>query len=135
MIARRGLRVAAVAAAVALAAGCGRDGTATVRGSVRLAGQPVANGSILFVPVDGMTPTAGAVIRNGEYSTRVPIARMRVEVRASKVVGKQKEFDLPDSPMTDILVETIPAKYNQKSQQVIDVVSGTNEFSLDIPAE
>ena len=45
--------------------------------TVEMDGNPVEAGTIMFVPVDGQTPTAGGEIKNGRYSVRVPIAEMK----------------------------------------------------------
>ena len=56
-------------------------------------GQPMAEGSISFLPTEGATgPSAGGIIRDGEY--RIPAAtgpvvgRSRVEIRGFRQTGK-----------------------------------------------
>jgi len=45
--------------------GCG--GSTGVSGSVSYDGQPVENGSITFVPADGLGPSSGSTISGGRY--------------------------------------------------------------------
>jgi hypothetical protein len=52
------------------AAGCGSSGPsrAPVRGQVRVAGQPLKRGRILFAPLaPNVGPTASAVVVDGQY--------------------------------------------------------------------
>jgi len=46
-------------------AGCG--GSTAVSGSVSYEGEPVENGSITFVPADGIGPSSGSTITGGRY--------------------------------------------------------------------
>jgi hypothetical protein len=109
---------------VASLAGCGdSDGAEkhTISGTVTLDGEPVENGTITFVPADGVGPTAGAPIENGQYTAEVPPGSKKVEIRAAKVVGQRKLYDTPDSPTGDVVEELIPEKYNAKTTLTADV--------------
>jgi hypothetical protein len=44
-------------------AGCGGPPQARVRGRVTLDGEPLAHGTIAFLPADGKGPTAGGIVR------------------------------------------------------------------------
>jgi hypothetical protein len=114
-------------------AGCSRgDGLATVRGSVTCDGQPVAQGSIQFTPVDGNAPTAAIPIQDGNYDLRVAPTKMRVEIHGYKKVGmKSLTANDPKSPQVDDLREYIPEKYNAQSELTADIHSGENK--LDFP--
>ena len=99
--------------------------TATVSGEVTLDGQPLKEGRVQFIPVDGDTGTAGAIIEGGKFRVDVPITKMRVQINANKVIGKRKAYeDSPNSPVVDIVQELIPARYNSASTEVLDVQSG-----------
>lgn len=52
---------------VLIAAG-GCEHPTGVQGSVTLNGQPIKKGAIAFRPTDGMGPSAGGMIENGEYT-------------------------------------------------------------------
>lgn len=106
--------------------GCdGKPGMATVAGTVTLDGKPVPVGSILFVPVDGQSPTAGGSIQNGRYSVQVPLGRMKVSLSVPKVVGKKKIYPTPNSPEMPITEEALPAKYNEQTDLQVDVNART----------
>ena len=43
---------------------------------------------------------------------------------ASKVIGKKKMYDTPDSPSVDEVKELLPDKYNAQSQYKLTVKGG-----------
>lgn len=115
------------------ATGCGDGGnTALVTGTVTLDGQPVQAGMLLFVPIDGQSPTAGGEIKDGYYSARVPITTMRVSISAPRVVGTKKIYDTPDSPEMPITEEALPARYNEETELKIEVKRGTNQRDFEL---
>lgn len=114
--------------ALALSPGCSTGPpTGTVTGEVTFDGQPLKEGRIAFLPVDGQSPTAGTTIRDGKFETQVPVTKMRVEINANKVIGKRKAYDTPQSPVVDEVVELIPARYNTESELTLDVKRGSQK--------
>jgi len=115
--------------------GCGDDqGLATVKGKVTLNGEPIAKGNIEFIPQDGQTPTAGALIQEGQFTARVPPGVKKVVIHAPKVVGETKLYDTPDSP-TRKIVEDQLEKFNKEKEMTLDVKPGQNppvEYTLTI---
>jgi hypothetical protein len=116
----------------AVVVGCNNDNMADVTGTVAVDGKPVAKGSIGFIPADGKAQTAGAEIKDGKYSARVPIGNSKIEIRVPKVVGKKKLYDTPDSPVQDLMAETLPEKYNEKTELTFEVKPGTNEKNWEL---
>lgn len=110
-----GILAAAVLAAAA-AAGCGGSDTVTVSGVVKLDDQPIKDGVINFLPANGQGQTASSVIKDGAFKATMKPGEMKVEVSASKVVGKKKMYDTGDSPVVDVTEEIVPAKYNTKTE-------------------
>lgn len=77
----------ALAALASVLAGCGAANPVT--GAVTYDGQPVAKGSITFVPADGKGPSSGGAIENGRYSIEdVPPGEKIVQI-----------VELPDVPV------------------------------------
>jgi hypothetical protein len=115
-----------------LFAGCGpSDGMVQVSGTVSLDGQPLDKGAITFTPTDGKSPTAGATIEAGKYTTRVPKGTSKVSITSPKEVGKRKLYNTPDSPETPIIEERIPAKYNQTTELTREINGdATLDFEL-----
>ena len=105
-----------------------------VQGTVTVNGQPLVEGAVRFIPVNGDTPATGGTIRDGKFRVQVPVARQRVEI-VSNVVDKEKT---PPNPTNDQIVmkELVPKRYNgPKSELSIDVVKGLNktEYKLTNP--
>lgn len=120
--------------------GCGppKPELSEVFGKVTFDGDPVEEGSIAFVPVEGTTgPTAGGVITAGSYDVteRGPApGKYRVEIRASRKTGRQIEAGTPSPPgtMVDEIEHYIPAKYNTSSELTVDITTGRNEHNFPL---
>ncbi len=126
---------AAAALAAVVVAGCGGPPRAQVRGKVTVDGKPLANGSIEFFPADGKGQTAGVAIQNGEYQVETSPGEMKVSINGTEVVGKQKAYDTPDSPMIDIVRNAVPARYNAQSELRKTLNAGPNEVNFDLTGD
>jgi hypothetical protein len=121
-------------AVVLCAVGCGGgSGKGRIHGKVTLDEQPVTEGSIDFLPVDGKTPTASGIIKDGAYTAEVPYGSKRVVIKAPKEVGKQpRAAEGPDSTgERPIYKESIPAQYNTQSQLIREITASSSE--IDFP--
>lgn len=115
------------------ACGCAPESRmATVTGTVTIDGTPAEKGSISFIPVDGMSPTAGATIENGKYKSEAPIGESKVEIRVPKVVGKKKLYETPESPVQDIMAEVLPDKYNESTELRFTAQKGINQRNFEL---
>ncbi len=125
---------AVFAAAVGLVVGCSGEGASgEVSGTVTYDGKLVEDGAISFFPADGKGATAGSTIKEGKYSaSKVPVGNVKVSISGSKVVGKKKVYDTPNSPEMPITEELLPAKYNTKSELTLEVKRGANEKSWEL---
>ncbi len=125
------------------ALGCGSEPfeRGAVRGEITFDDQPVASGTIVFVPT-GASPGASASgeIVAGHFT--IPrkqspsVGTHRVEVLAMRNNGK-KEAGSPYPPgtMVDDIEQYIPARYNHKSELQAEIKSGDNtiDFKLKPP--
>jgi hypothetical protein len=107
--------------------GCSQSNMGTVAGSVTVDGEPAKVGAISFFAVDGRAPTAGAPIVDGKFSAQVNPGVCMVQIRVSKVVGRKKIYDTPDSPVREVWAEVLPPKYNDNTQLKLDVKRGQNQ--------
>jgi hypothetical protein len=122
--------------ALSLLAGCSGGNTgATVRGEVTLDGQPLKQGIIRFVPLDGKTPTADTGITNGKFNATVTVGEMKVEITAPKVIGKHKMYDTPESPVVEDVVELVPSRYNVRSELQMTVKRGSQERRFELKSK
>ncbi|HET6572783.1 MAG TPA: hypothetical protein VFG68_04210 [Fimbriiglobus sp.] len=125
---------ACLLAALATAAGCGGNATTgEVTGTVTVDGQtPPSGSSISFVPADGKSPTAGCLIEDGKYSTRVPVGTAKVEIRVPRVLGKPRAAKNGPGAEGQLVEESLPEKYNARTELTFDVKPGTNEKNWDL---
>src|SRR4051812_15624821 len=119
---------ASLLVALLLLAGCAPDATVgDVTGTVKLDDVAIAEGQITFTPVDGKAQVTGTEIIDGQYAAkRVPVGAMKVTITAPKIIGKEKRENAPDKRFKITAVETVPAKYNEKSELTFDVQPGAN---------
>ena len=120
--------------------GCGTagvEGRGEVRGTVRLDGQRLAEGSILFRPTGGNSgPVTGGAIQDGTFHIPAkmgpPIGANRIEINAVKKTGRKIPAPPPGSGMIDELAEAIPSRYNEQSTLEWDIKQGKNVVDLDL---
>jgi hypothetical protein len=123
--------------------GCSASGPprAAVSGTVKLNGQPVEEGSIQFIPIEGTRgPGVGSIIKNGQYqipqATGVIVGKNRVELRAIKKTGKKiQDPTKPQGVLVDQSGQAFPAEYNDDSTLVRDIKADDNIFNFDIEAK
>jgi hypothetical protein len=106
-----------------------------------LNGEPIQEGSINFIPVEGnQGPGTGAVIQNGKYhiprSSGVTAGKNRVELRAFKETGRKVQD--PTGPPGTLAFERLmvfPPEYNDRSTLVKDVQRGSDtiDFIIELP--
>ena len=123
-------------------AGCSDNGLLEISGSVTLDGQPVEEGSISLMPVDGKGVTGGGLISNGTYTAETSPGEMAVQIYAYKTVEKAKPTaEEIERGITSDRVELLPPVYNRQSKLRIQVSDSeqTFDFALtsqgDIPAD
>ena len=114
----------AVLLAAILIAGCSKSNLGVVTGTISVDGTPAKSGSIAFFPTNRKSSTAGSEIVDGRYTAKVALGAAKVEIRVPKVVGKKKLYDKPDSPMKDVLSESLPRKYNDETELKLDIHAG-----------
>ena len=103
-------------------------------GAVTVDGKPAALGSIALIPVDGRGSTAGAEIVDGEYEVEALFNTYKVEIRVPKVVGEQRLYDAPNSPMKKIMVEALPPRYHDQTELRLEVKPGETRQDYELNA-
>jgi hypothetical protein len=103
----------------------------TVTGMVRLDGQPLAKGSIRFVPVKGTTGSdGGAAIRQGKYQIEkgLTVGKYKVEISGTRTVpGKQMR-----NPVGLELIPAEEAVVFADFDQNREVGPGLNTYDFDL---
>ena len=116
-------------------AGCGDPSMGEVTGTVKVDGEPIPEGAILFIPVDGKGGTAGDKIQDGHYSAKVQVGAMKVSISKLKFLRKKKLYNKPGAPEYTQNMEGLPAKYNEKTELRFDVKPGVNQKDWDLQSK
>ena len=114
-------------------AGCGRGGLpmADVHGEVKFDGQPIETGSIAFHPEDGLGPSTGGEIKNGQYAVRVPPGAKKIEI--SRFQASRHAKPTPENPVQEpIYMELIPPIYNIQTTLSEEVRMPDTQIDLDL---
>lgn len=110
------------------------SGTITVDGAV-----PADGASINFIPIGGGGVTTGATLDKGKYSVKVPVGKMKVEIRAPKPAAKSKAPKAgpggggpgPGGDGGGWIEESLPPEYHEKSELTLEVKAGSQEKNWD----
>lgn len=109
-----------------------------VSGEVSYNGQPLKNGQIRFVPIDGTRgPVSGGVIQDGHYVAEgkggVPLGHHRVEIRSYRPVGDRGAGLGGEEGGAS--VQFLPAKYNGQSMLTATVTSDSAGSPINFDLE
>ena len=123
----------AVAVAAVATAGCGGPPQAIARGRVTLDGQPLAHGTIAFIPADGKGPTAGGLVTAGSYEVR----GMTPGLKLVRVEGFDAEAAFPAT--TAELAEQAAARPRKPSEptdsaEIVPANAEGNNAEREVPA-
>lgn len=129
--------LAAALVAICLLSGCGAGGPAraSVMGKVEFEGQPVTEGTILFVPTGNTKgPAAGGTIKDGNYILKAaegPVIGMhKVEIKGTRKTGKKIKAVPPASGEFDETEQYIPYNFNTKTTLEKEIKSGENSIDF-----
>jgi hypothetical protein len=117
----------------ALSSGCGgsQGAKCTISGKVTVDGQPVEAGTISFEPAAGDAPSGGGEIKAGSYTAVVPRGSHKVRINVPKVIGERPSYG-PGSPPIKTYAESLPPRYNDKTELTADAQdsTATKDFQL-----
>jgi hypothetical protein len=116
--------------------GCGGgdpNGRVKISGQVRLDGQPLKEGSILFQPLGpDKTTMTGAAIANGTFSLDAKDGAVPGEYQVA-IEASDSEHPQKNSLGMTIFPPLILEKYNTKTELKVTVTAaGPNEFKFDL---
>lgn len=111
--------------------GCGTR-KPVVEGQITLDSVPIGKGAIQLIPVDGKGQTGGTGVVDGRYRMEASPGNMKVIVNWPQANGKMMDPG-GSGQMVDRYVESVPPKYNDKSELTVTVKPGVNkhDFSLE----
>lgn len=127
-----------------LTMGCGQSygGRKEIKGTVKLKGEPINEGTIDFFPASGDLATkSGAQILKGSYKIPAEFGLLPGKYRVSITAGDGRTrpdapADQPPGPTGANIVskDRVPKEYNIESKVEVDVTDkGPNIFDYDIP--
>ena len=124
-----------------LSVGCGTsnpDGRIPVSGTVKLAGEPVQTGYIMFVSTSGGKSSGGKIADGGfELSADkgIPKGSYKVKITGERASGKKiPDSDYPDQLIDDI-EQYIPDRYNSKTELTLDVDGPMEPLEYELKAD
>ena len=132
---RRLAWAAALAAALLTLAGCSSSPTGEVSGTVAVDGRTPAEGSsITFVPAGGAASGGGGVITDGRYAVTLTAGDYKVEIRVPEPVAPVKGANTegPGPGGVANIKESLPAKYNDRTELTFAVKQGKNEKNWEL---
>ncbi|QDV66798.1 hypothetical protein Poly24_04860 [Rosistilla carotiformis] len=120
--------------------GCGRSSglvmpeTGEVEGIVTMDGQPLPNVSVIFQPQDDPQARAsmGVTDAQGHYTLSYHTDKQGALIGSHKV-SVTTPTDAPDP--SGQAEDPIPAKYNSKSELVVEVQAGSNDIPLELTSK
>ncbi len=103
----------------------------TVEGVVRLDGEPVPEGYLIFYPLDDGLDAEATAFQNGSFSLEVHPGKKRVEITAQRPIpGSKGMYGEPE------VEQYIPVRYNRDSELTIEVKpEQANQFSFRMDSE
>jgi hypothetical protein len=113
------------------------DSEPTVTGTVRLDNEPLATGSIAWIPIEG-TPGPGGggeISSGGKYEIRRGLrpGKYRVEIRSTRTLpGHQVLNPTIPTELVDEEVSVIPEQYNTRSSLIREVGPGSKVVHFDL---
>jgi hypothetical protein len=106
-----------------------------VFGTVQFDGQPIPEGTISFLPIEGTEgPWHYAKIVRGRYAfPQVPAGTYRVAIRATRPA--EETVQGPDGTEIPAEEQYLPSKYNVESELRASVEPGMNTFDFELAAD
>lgn len=117
--------------AVLIFMGCGPAGPRKIKitGIVTLDESPLAEGNVIFIPLDPTLGASGGQIVAGDFTLETYPGPHRVEVYADRKVSRAIRPDDPPE-LAFVLTSLIPERYNKKSTLTVDVQSPNDRPEL-----
>ena len=125
-----------------VASGCSDPyaGRFEVTGKISIKGEPLKDGTIFFVPLDGQGSQANAPFKNGAYTIAKAEGLLpgkylvRISSADTSASVNETEAGGPGGSANITFFDIIPSEWNVTSKQEITIkAEGKNEFSFDIP--
>lgn len=133
---KRGATICSCATVLFVLVGCSRSAQESqVSGRVKLDGNQIGPGTVVFAPADGGKPAMGSIEGDGGYTLRtsrelgLAAGKYKVAVSIRELPKNVKRSDLPPPGKL-----RIPAKYEQSTTSGLEfnVVPGGNTIDIEL---
>ncbi len=116
--------------------GCGKnDGQFEIHGQVSFESQPIADGKLLFMPMDESQPQAIAKIVDGEYTTASPggvfAGKYKVQVFGYRKTGKVQDLG-PLHGEEEQQEQYIPARFNRETEITVEISAAETIYNIEL---
>lgn len=105
-----------------------------IHGQVTYESEPIAEGKILFMPIDESRPQAIAKILDGKYTTASPggvfVGEYKVQVFGYRKTGEVQDLGKLYGTQEQ-RVQFVPAKFNHETELTVDISSEETEYNFD----
>lgn len=114
-------------------AGCGSSITTATTGTITLDGNPLPDAEVIFTPEGGGRPAVAETNAQGDFELIYTIGQLGAPPGKYVVRVRTATTTVNDAGKEVIVPEKVPAKYNDQSQLVCEVIQGdTNHFVLNL---
>ncbi|MGE0759395.1 MAG: hypothetical protein AB7F89_21185 [Pirellulaceae bacterium] len=111
-----------VALCLSSLSGCAPDGPVTypVSGEVKVDGEPLKDGLVVFRDKDGQLSSHAIQILDGSYALRSTAGAKRIEITAYRETGQFSQPD-PNEPATPVMQQYIAPHFNSDTTLEVEV--------------
>ena len=107
----------------------------TISGTVTMDGKPLAEATIVFVPEENR-PAGAMTDEHGRYELNLRRADWIADVNRVRITTLRDPFHESDGTLIPARPETVPARYNSRTQLTVDVVPGMKHiFNFDLASD
>lgn len=122
--------------------GCSKDGAnnGAIQGEVKLDGKPLEQGTIRFLPAQGVKGAIAATeIVKGKYQftgkAGPAVGMNRVEINGVRKTGRVIKKVFPQHGTTEETVEAIAPRFNSKSTLTFEIKPGDNTADFEVTSK
>ena len=127
------LRFCGLCAAVLTLSGCGSGSRHALHGTVTLDGQPVADGTISFLPAPGTTGnSSGSAIKDGQYSLAAANGLQSGEYRVTIEARRPTGGKVRDPQTGKLFDEVLPVTYREMGKLTVTIPASGGEASFEL---
>jgi hypothetical protein len=116
----------------ALTLGCGPAKPPVISGSVTVDGQPLAEGTMQFIPSAGDATSAATKIQAGQFSVTLEPTKYQVQIYAPKIINEGAKLDVGGPGGGPTMQETLPPRYNLQSELTLEVTGDKSDVRFDL---